>query len=435
LVYFVEKFELSTPMDTPSAPLTPLFTNDAVVLGILMGILALIFYTSASSHPFWKKFYRYVPSILLCYFIPSLFNSFGIISGDQSVLYTVASQYLLPASLVYFTLSIDYKAIARLGPKALIMFLTGTLGIMIGGPLALLIVSWFLPEVLGGSGPEAVWRGLSTIAGSWIGGGANQTALKEVFQPSDRLFSAVIAVDVICANLWMAILLYGAGRAKELDARMKANSRDIEVVRQKIEEFSLRIARIPSLTDLIILTAAGFCSMGLSHALADVIAPWITVHAPQLERLSLTSKFFWVVVMATTLGMLLSLTPARKLEGVGASKIGSLLLYILVATIGMKMDTMSIFDNPSLFLIGFIWISIHGVLLLIVARIIKAPFFFTAVGSQANVGGAASAPIIAAAFHPALAPVGVLMAVLGYALGTYCGYLTALLMQIVAEGV
>jgi uncharacterized membrane protein len=175
--------------------------------------------------------------------------------------------------------------------------------------------------------------------------------------------------------------------------------------------------------------------MGLSHALADVIAPWIAVHLPQLERFSLTSKLFWVVVIATTLGMLLSLTPARKLEGVGASKIGSLLLYILVATIGMKMDTMSIFDNPSLFLIGFIWISIHGILLLIVARIIRAPFFFTAVGSQANVGGAASAPIVAAAFHPALAPVGVLMAVLGYALGTYCGYLTALLMQIVAEGV
>lgn len=435
MIYFVAEFELLTPMDTPSAPSTPLFTNDAVVLGILIGVLALIFYTSASSHSFWKKFYRYVPSILLCYFIPSLFNSFGIISGDQSVLYTVASQYLLPASLVYFTLSIDYKAIARLGTKALIMFLTGTLGIMIGGPVALLIVSGFLPEVLGEIGPEAVWRGLATIAGSWIGGGANQTALKEVFQPSDQLFSAVIAVDVICANLWMAILLYGAGRAKELDARMKANSRDIEVVRQKIEDFSLRIARIPSLTELTILTATGFCSMALSHALADVIVPWITIHAPQLERFSLTSKFFWVVVIATTLGMLLSLTPAKKLEGVGASKIGSLLLYILVATIGMKMDTMSIFDNPSLFLIGFIWISIHGVLLVIVARIIKAPFFFTAVGSQANVGGAASAPIVAAAFHPALAPVGVLMAVLGYALGTYCGYLTALLMQIVAEGV
>lgn len=421
-------------MDNPIAPETPFFTNDAVVLGILIGILALIFYTSASSHPFWKKFYRYVPSILLCYFIPSLFNSFGIISGDQSVLYTVASQYLLPASLVYFTLSIDYKAIARLGPKAIIMFLTGTVGIMIGGPVALLIISWFSPEVLGGSGPEAVWRGLATIAGSWIGGGANQTALKEVFQPSDQLFSAVIAVDVICANLWMAVLLYGAGRSKELDARMGADSSDIDVVRKKIEDFSLSIARIPSLTDLMVLAAAGFCAMGLSHALADVIAPWIAVHLPQLERFSLTSKFFWVVVIATTIGMLLSLTPAKKLEGVGASKIGSLLLYILVATIGMKMDTLSIFDNPSLFLIGFIWISVHGLLLLIVAKIIKAPLFFTAVGSQANVGGAASAPIVAAAFHPALAPVGVLLSVLGYALGTYCGYLTALLLRLVAEG-
>jgi len=422
-------------MNDQIAPASPLFTNDAVVLGILMGVLALIFYTSSNSAPFWKKFYKYVPSILLCYFIPSLLNSFGIISGDQSILYTVASQYLLPASLVYFTLSIDYKAIARLGPKAVIMFLTGTLGIMIGGPLAILIVSAFMPEAVGGSGPDAVWRGLSTIAGSWIGGGANQTALKEVFQPSDQLFSAVIAVDVICANLWLAVLLYGAGRAKELDARMGADASDIEVVRKKIEDFSLSVARIPSLTDLIVLAAAGFCAMGLSHALADFIAPWIAVHLPQLERFSLTSKFFWVVVIATTIGMLLSLTKAKNLEGVGASKMGSLLLYILVATIGMKMDTLSIFSNPGLFLIGFIWISVHGLLLMIVAKLIKAPFFFTAVGSQANVGGAASAPIVAAAFHPALAPVGVLLSVLGYALGTYCGYLTALLMQLIAEGV
>lgn len=412
----------------------PLFTNDAVVLGILISILALVFYTADSENPFWKRFYKYVPALLLCYFIPSVLNSLNIISGDQSKLYTVASQYLLPASLVFFTVSVDFVAVIQLGPKALLMFFAGTLGIMIGGPLAILIVSSFAPDIVGGTGPDAVWRGLATIAGSWIGGGANQAALKEVFKPSDQLFSAAIAVDVIAANVWMAILLYAAGRAKELDARMKADVRAIDEVRQKIENYTLSIVRNPSLKDLLVLLGVGFGATAVSHAVADVVAPWIEVNLPSLTKFSLASRFFWVVIMATTLGLLLSFTKARKLEGVGASKMGSLLLYILIATIGMKMNLLAIFDNPGLFLVGLIWVSIHAIVLLIVARLIRAPLFFTAVGSQANIGGAASTPIVAAAFHPALTSVGVLLAVLGNAIGTYGGYITALLMQMVAPG-
>ena len=144
---------------------TPLFTNDAIVFGILIGILAFVFTTSKSENPSWKKFYKYIPTLLLCYFIPSVFNSLGIISGEESNLYFVASRYLLPTSLVLLTISIDMPEIKKLGPKAIIMFLTGTVGIIIGGPLAILIVSVFAPDVVGGVGPEAVWRGLSTGAG------------------------------------------------------------------------------------------------------------------------------------------------------------------------------------------------------------------------------------------------------------------------------
>ena len=150
----------------------PIFKNDAIVLGILMGILGFVFITSSSKHPFWKKFYKYIPGLLLCYFIPSIFNSLGIISGDSSNLYFVASRYLLPTSLVLLTISIDLHEIKKLGSKALIMFFTGTLGIIIGGPLAIIIVSAVSPDIIGGSGPDSVWRGLSTVAGSWIGGGA-----------------------------------------------------------------------------------------------------------------------------------------------------------------------------------------------------------------------------------------------------------------------
>jgi uncharacterized membrane protein len=412
---------------------TPLFTNDAVVLGILLMILAAVFITSSSERPFFRKFYAYVPPLLLCYFIPSLFATAGVFSGDASRLYTIASQYLLPASLVLLTISLDLKSIARLGPKAVVMFLAGTAGVILGGPLALMVVSLVSPETVGGAGPEAVWRGLSTIAGSWIGGGANQTAMKEVYQPSDRLFSIMIAVDVIVANVWMAFLLFAAGRSERIDRWTGADTTAIREVQRKVEEYRAGVSRIPTLKDTMTVLAAGFGVTALAHVGADILAPLIEQRAPYLAPYSLTSKFFWIVVIATTVGMILSASErVRALEGVGASRLGSVFLYVLIATIGMKMNILAVFDQPGLFLVGAIWMAVHATIMLVTAYLIKAPTFFMAVGSQANIGGAASAPVVASAFHPSLAPVGVLLAVLGYALGTYGGWLTGQLMRVVA---
>ncbi len=391
----------------------PLITNDAIVLGILLGILVFVFRTSRSSNPSWKKFYKYVPTLLLCYFLPSVLNSMGIISGDDSKLYFVASRYLLPTSLVLLTISIDLKEVLRLGPKALIMFFSGTVGIIIGGPLAILIVSVFAPEIVGGAGPEAVWRGLTTVAGSWIGGSANQAAMKEVFEVGDDLFSAMIAVDVIVANIWMAFLLYGAGIHEQLDTWFRGDTSAITHLQKKIEDYRAQISKIPVLSDAITVVGVGFGVTAVAHVISDWITPWITNNAPYLARFSLTSGFFWLIISATTIAIGLSFTKLRNLEGVGASRFGSLFLYILVATIGMKMNILAIFDNPGLFLVGGIWIAFHVLILIVVAKLIKAPFFFLAVGSQANIGGAASAPIVASVFHPSLAPVGVLLALVG----------------------
>ena len=411
---------------------TSLFTNDAIVFGILISILAFVFTTSKSENPFWKKFYKFIPTLLLCYFIPSIFNSFGIISGEDSNLYFVASRYLLPTSLVLLTISIDLPEIKKLGPKAIIMFLTATAGIILGGPLAILIVSAFAPDVVGGVGPDAVWRGLTTVAGSWIGGGANQAAMKEIFNVSDTLFSSMIAVDVIVANIWMAFLLYGAGINERIDAKFKADNSAITELKEKIEAYRAQILRIPDLTDTLKVMTVGFGVTAIAHLGADNIAPWISDSAPWLAKFSLTSKFFWLIVLATTIALGLSFTKARELEGVGASRYGSLFLYILVATIGMKMNILAIFENSGLFVVGLIWIAFHAILLIVVAKLIRAPFFFLAVGSQANVGGAASAPIVASAFHPSLAPVGVLLAVLGYAIGTYGAWICGILMQTIS---
>ena len=406
----------------------PVFTNDAIVFGILMSILGFVFLTSTSKKPLWVKFYKYVPALLLCYFIPSIFNSLGIISGNSSNLYFVASRYLLPTSLALLTISIDLKEIRKLGSKALILFFTGTLGIIIGGPIAILIVLSINPALIAGSDIDSVWRGLSTVAGSWIGGGANQAAMKEVFQVDNEIFSAMVAVDVIVANIWMAFLLYGAGINDKIDNWLQADSSSIDILKNKIEAYQAQIIKIPNTADTMRVLSIGFGITAVAHFGADLIAPWIFQNAPLLAKFSLTSKFFWLIVISTTLAVFLSFTKARELEGVGASRIGSVFIYILVATIGMKMNILAIFDNPGLFIVGLIWMMIHAGMLISVAKFIKAPFFFMAVGSQANVGGAASAPIVASAFHPSLAPVGVLLAVLGYAMGTYGAWLCGVLM-------
>lgn len=407
-----------------------MISNDAVVLGLLMLLLGGIFYTS--SNPKFAKFYKIIPALLLCYFLPSLLTTSGLVDPKNSQLYYVASRYFLPASLVLLTLSIDLKEVFRLGPKALIMFFTGTIGVVIGGPLAILITSTFAPELIGGAGPEAVWRGMTTIAGSWIGGGANQAAMYEIFEPSDSLYSIMITVDVIVAEVWMAVLLLGVGRSDDLDNYFKADASAVTHLKNKMQNFSQSIAKVSTFPDFIIILAFALGATGLAHLLADNITPFVENNYPFLSKFSLTSKFFWLIVLATTFGIVLSFTKARQYEGAGASKIGSVFIYFLVATIGMKMNVLEIFDNPGLFGVGAIWMAIHVLLLFVVGKIIKAPFFFLAVGSKANIGGAASAPVVAAAFHPALAPVGVLLAVLGYALGTYGAWISGLLMQMVA---
>ncbi|MFT5337921.1 MAG: putative membrane protein [Luteibaculaceae bacterium] len=422
-------------------------TNDAVTLGILMICLAFVFFTSSLKTGFWSKFYKVIPALLLCYFLPAIFNSFGIISGEDSQVYFIASRYLLPASLILLCLSIDIKGILNLGPKALIMFLAATLGIVIGGPVALYLVGLMNPDVLGGEGADAIWRGLATVAGSWIGGGANQTAMKEIYGASDTLFSAMIVVDVFVANTWMAVILYGVGKRKEIDRRLKADSSSIDALQEKVEKYQASVAKIPTLSNIMIMLGITFAVVGLSHLLSDAIAPkignWISASLAEnpdsylIYLTSLGSGFFWLVVFATLFGVGLSFTRAREMEGVGASKFGSLFLYILVASIGMKMDIAELIANWKVFkfliLTGIIWMIIHVAVLLGVAKWIKAPFFFVAVGSQANVGGAASAPIVAGAFSPALAPVGVLLAVFGYALGTFGAILCATFMQAVSH--
>lgn len=408
----------------------PLLVNDTIVFGLLAIVLALIFYTASLKRKFWKRFYMVVPSLLLCYLIPALLDLFGIISKDYSNLYNMAKDYLLPGALILMTLGIDFKGIINLGPKALIMFLTATVGIIIGGPIAILVYSWIDPSVVGGEGYDAAWRGFATLAGSWIGGGANQAAMLETYKYNPELYGKMVTVDIVVANLWMAFLLWAAARTEKFDRWLKADTSSIEALKTRMSEYHSTISKQPVLTDYMVILGITFGIVGISHFLGNELAIVCTdALGPESP---FASSFFWLVVIATTGGLILSATKLRRYEGAGASKIGSVFIYILVATIGMKMDLKKAVEEPQLILVGIIWMLIHVGILLFVAKMIRAPFFFVAVGSKANVGGAASAPIVAAAFHPSLASVGAILAVLGYALGTYGAILSAEMMRLVA---
>jgi len=430
----------------------PILVKDTMVFGLLMLALGFIFFTSSIKKGGWKKFYGIVPSLFVAYMLPAVFTTTGLIAPEwetisqtgellkhKSNLYFMSSRYLLPAALVLMTLSIDLKAVYNLGWKALVMFFTGTVGIIIGGPIAILLISMVSPETVGGAGPDAVWRGLSTLAGSWIGGGANQTAMLEIYGYNQKLYGGMVFVDIVVANIWMAIIILGIGKSKRIDKWLKADNSAIEKLKEKVSSYALSIERNPNLTDLMIIAAIAFATVSFAHFGAEYLSHFFENFVEGIKNKTtknmftfLSSEFFWMISLSTIIAILLSFTKAKNYEGAGASKFGSLFIYILVASIGMKMDLTLILDNIGLIGIGVVWMTIHAVLLIVVAKIIRAPYFFLAVGSQANVGGAASAPIVAAAFHPSLATVGVLLAVFGYAVGTIGAIACTILMQIVA---
>lgn len=428
----------------------PLLTDDTIVFGLLMLTLGFVFYTESRPSGFWHKFYKIVPGLFMAYMLPAVLTTVGLIAPEWKTtndvgetiehstnLYFVSSRYLLPAALVLMTLSIDLKAVFNLGWKALVMFFTGTIGIVIGGPVALLIIAVFNPDLIAVTGPDAVWRGLSTLAGSWIGGGANQTAMLEIYGYNQAEYAKMVFVDIFVANVWMAILLIGIGKRDRINKWLKADTSSIEELKEKVSTFSAKVKRNPSLTDLMVIAAIAFGTVSLAHLCSNFLAPLFGdivagIESPTTRNIFtfLDSKFFWMISIATIIAILLSFTKAKNYEGASASKFGSVFIYVLVATIGMKMDLKSIFDEPVLILLGLIWMTIHAGLLIFIAKLIKAPYFFLALGSQANVGGAASAPIVASAFHPSLATVGVLLAVFGYAIGTVAAIACTILMEL-----
>ena len=405
--------------------MSPLVDDPMQVLVILLGLLAALF--AANRTAAGQKLFAYVPLLVFAYFLPTALSNSGVIPSESSFpLYGFVSDWLLPASLVLLILAVDIPAIRKLGRNAGLLFLIGTATVVVGGPLAVLVFGWALPDSLG----EEAWKGLAALSGSWIGGGANFVAVGRYVEAQDSTLSLMVVADVAVANVWMAFLLNFANREKAMDEGIGADRQSLEECRQRAEAYQSDSARPTTLADLLLIL---FLGLGTT-AVARAIAPSMVALAESVfgKTYNILNEFTWVIVLVSLVGFALSYTPLRRLDGAGASAVGSTFLYILVTTIGAKAEFSQILDpkNLGIVLVAAAWMIFHAILMLLARRFLKAPIFFLAVGSQANIGGAASAPIVAAAFHPSLAPVGVLLAILGYLLGVFGGIIAAALLKL-----
>jgi uncharacterized membrane protein len=390
---------------------TALITDPMGVFAWIAAMLGMVFFLSTL--PPLKKFFNIIPPIILAYFIPTLSTAFGILP-IASPTYDWMRAYLLPIALLLLMITVDLKAILRLGPMALIMMVTGTVGIILGGPIALAAFGAWLPE-------EA-WKGFAALSGSWIGGTANMVAIAESVGTPDSLMGPVIVIDTVVGYGWMGVLLFLSAWQARFDTWNRADRRGLDAAQTHLEELQAESSPmdLPHLAMIVGLAFAG-----------AVVGVWLGRQLPALGNPTIISNTTWTVLIVVTVGLLLSFTPMRNLEKYGASTTGYGALYLLVGAIGAQADLRAVLETPVFLLAGMLWIAVHVILLFGMARLIRAPLFFVATGSMANIGGAASAPVVAGIYNPALASVGLLMGVAGYILGIYGALGAAYLLSLV----
>ena len=390
---------------------SPLITDPNAVAAYLGALIAGIFWLSGV--PRLKRLFDLTPPVIYAYFLPTISTTIGVIP-PSSPAYTWIIRYLLPMALFLLMIAVDVKSILRLGPMALFMMVAGTVGIIVGAPIALLLFRGYLP-------PES-WKGLAALSGSWIGGSANMVAIAKSVGTPDSVLGPVIVVDTVVGYGWMGVLLFLSGWQQRFDDRTHART-------AVIAETNARLAQLASHRTPLDLRAAGILlGGGLGAAVVGVV---LGERLPELGNPKIISHTTWAVLLVVTIGLVLSFTRVRRLEEAGASRVGYTALYLMMAAIGAQADLRAVLQAPAFLAAGIVWIGIHAAILLLAARLVRAPLFFVATGSMANIGGPASAPVVAGLYHPAMAPVGLLMAVAGYVLGIYGGLLTAWILGLI----
>jgi uncharacterized membrane protein len=382
-----------------------LLTDPMAVFAYLATLLAVVFWLSGQAR--LSRLFTVIPPVLFAYFLPTISTALYI-TPVASPAYDWMVRFLLPVALLLLMITVDLPSILRLGPMALAMMLAGTIGIIIGGAVSFAVFGRFLPE--------DAWTGFAALSGSWIGGTANMIAIAESVGTPDSILGPVIVVDTVVGYGWMGVLLFLSAWQTWYDRKTRARTEMVEATNRRLAEMTSR--RHPTdLRDVAMILGLGFGGA--------VVAREIGARLPTLGDPTIISHTTWAVLIVVTAGLLLSFTRVRNLEEVGASRFGFLALYLMITAIGAQADLRAVLQTPVFFAAGLLWIAIHVVILFGAARLLRAPLFFVATGSMANIGGPATAPLVASVYHPAMAPVGLLMAVAGYILGIYAGLVSA----------
>ena len=382
--------------------------NGFVYLSVLMMIGSVIVFTEKKSQ---HKLFEYLPAIVIIYFVVMLFSTFGLWQKTDSVTATYKSvkSNLLPAMIFLMLLSADMREIFKLGRKMLLTFFLASVSIAIGfiGTFTL-FHTYFEP----GS-----WKAFAALSGSWMGGTGNMVAIQGALNLPDSAMGYTLLIDSIDYAIWVMILLALVPFAKKFNLWSKA---DTSVIDEVGERLALKEdAKKPiSFDSLFLLLGASFFVSALSQYGAEFL--------PTTSFLTTTT---WIVIIATLAGIFFAMTPLAKISG--GSELAHIMLYLIVALIASRANFTELTEAPLYILAGFVIIAIHASIMVVVAKLFKLDLFSLGVASLANIGGVASAPILASAYSKALIPIDVLMAMMGYIVGTFGGLMVGRVLEMI----
>ena len=398
---------------------TSIVSSPIGVMTVLIAVVTFWFWLERSSR--WKLF-EFLPPLIFIYATPVLLSNFGVIPYESGA-YDFLRHYGLPMFIVLMLIKVDVVAAVRIMGKGVFVMLLGSVGVVFGG-----VMAYKLGQTLtfGDYFPLAQdsWRAFGTLAGSWIGGTGNMTAAHAGLEGTPADLTMAAAADQMVYLIWLPILLGSKSFADRFNRWARVPAGRIEAMESAAADFKTS-ENAPTMTSLLYLglLAIGFTwiSLGLSEVLPPVVVGGAVV----------ITAGTWLILLVTTFALLASVTPARKLPA--AQPIAMAIIYVYVARVGATMD-LSVVDWDKM--IGFIamayvWIAIHGAFILTGAWIFRVDVHTVAIASAANIGGAASAPIVAAHHRETLVPASILMALIGYALGNYLAILTGRIGQLI----
>jgi uncharacterized membrane protein len=374
------------------------------VLTVLCGVAALFFLLEERTG--WKLF-NYFPPLIFIYALPAVMSNTGILTRTSPV-YDWLSSTVLPMFLVIMLLKVDVASTVRIMGRGIFVMLFGTAGVILGAPIAFLLVKNKLPG--------DTWKAFGTLAGSWIGGTGNMAAVAEGLKTSGEAFGLAVLGDNLVYIVWLPILLGSKNFAKFFNRFTRVDSKRVEMLEMAQPQVETAQATVKMRHFLYLLVLGFACTWA-----ANIISGRL----PELKPVLTAST--WRILLITTMGLLLSLTPARRIPA--SHELAMALVYIFVANMGARADVSGLAGSAGWFILAcYVWIAVHGAFCVLGAYLLRVDVHSTAIASAANIGGAASAPVVAAHHNEKLVPVSILMALIGYAVGNYGAFLTAWLI-------